>query len=885
MKTLPSLAVTLVLLSFVALPLSSVRAQGTAFTYQGRLNSGTAPAAGLYDFRFKLYYDPLGNTQAGGSYVTNGIGVTNGLFLTTLDFGPGIFTGTNLWLEIDVKTNGGSGYTVLSPFQAVTPTPYAIFASTADNLNGTVPAADFSGTYSNVVTLDNLNNSFSGNGAGLTNVNATTLNGLEAANFWQTGGNAGTTPGANFVGTTDNQALELHVNSRRGLRLEPTADNVNVVGAINVINGSPANIVVAGVQGATIGGGGASTYFGGGVSNVVASSYGTIGGGVGNEIQTNSYESTIGGGNAIVIYPGSFRSAIGGGWYNQIEANSFSSAIAGGYDNIIDTNSSYSSIVGGGINYIGPNASFAFVGGGIYNNNLASAGVIAGGQYNTNTGFAATVSGGIKNSVTALYATIGGGYENTNAADYAVVAGGIQNTAGGYESVVSGGGQNTANGNGATVSGGNENTVSGNSSTIVGGVFNSVTTNFAIVGGGGGNVASGSASFVGGGGIYEAGGGGFSRYGNTAGGAASVVGGGLANQALGNGSFIGGGGFDGVDVAGNFTLGKASVIGGGLGNSISGNGIYATIGGGYNNVANNNYGTVAGGVQNTNQGAYATMGGGSDNNISGSFGTVSGGLDNTVNNNYGTVPGGFGNMASGLYSFAAGYNAQALNEGSFVWSDDSSGTAFTSTANDQFAIRAAGGVVMNVAASVGLHPAAVQINSTGTAAVGLAVGEGSSDSATVFVNTGSGDIIKGFSGSSGGNLVFEVKNNGTVNVNGIALTSDRNAKEHFAPLSPQTILAKVAALPLTEWNYKNDAPAVRHMGPMAQDFHAAFNLNGSDEKHISVVDESGVALAAIQGLNEKLEARSQTLETENAELKARLEKLEKLVGQLTVSAR
>jgi hypothetical protein len=883
MKTLPPLAVTLVLLLFVTFP-ALVRAQGTAFTYQGRLNNGLNPAAGLYDFRFKLYYDPLGNTEAGSSDVTNGIGVTNGLFLTTLDFGPGLFTGTNLWLEIDVKTNGGSSYTVLSPFQAVTPTPYAIFASTAGNVSGTLSAAALAGTYSNAVTLDNPNNNFSGNGAGLTNVNASTLSGLGAANFWQTGGNGGTTPGVNFVGTTDNQALELHVNSRRGLRLEPTADNANVTGAINVINGSPANIVAAGVQGGTIGGGGASTYFASGVSNVVASSYGTVGGGVGNEIQSNSYESTIAGGNAITIFPGSYRSAIGGGWYNEIEANSFSCSIGGGYDNIIDTNSTYSSIVAGGLNYIGPNTSFAFIGGGIYNYNGSTAGVIGGGQYNTNTGYAGTISGGIRNSVTAIDATIGGGDENTNTGNDDVIAGGVQNTSGGTQSVIGGGGANIASGNWATVSGGNENTVTGNSSSVVGGIFNSVTTNYATVGGGGGNLASGSASFVGGGGIYETSGG-FYRYGNTAGGALSVVGGGLENEALGNGSFVGGGGFDGVDVAGNVTLGKGSAIVGGLGNSISGNGIYAMIGGGYNNAANNNYGIVVGGVQNTNLGAYAAIGGGSDNAISSSFATIGGGLDNAVSSNFGTVPGGYANTASGLYSFAAGYNAQAVNEGSFVWSDDSSGTAFTSTGNDQFAIRAAGGVVMNVSGSSGLHPAAVQINSTGTAAVGLAVGEGSSDSATVFVNTGSGDIIKGFSGGTGGNLVFEVKNNGTVNVNGVALTSDRNAKEHFAPLDAKTVLEKVAALPLTEWNYKSDAPAVRHVGPMAQDFHAAFNLNGSDEKHISVVDESGVALAAIQGLNAKLEARSRALETENADLKARLDKLEKLVGQLAVSAR
>ena len=73
---------------------------------------------------------------------------------------------------------------------------------------------------------------------------------------------------------------------------------------------------------------------------------------------------------------------------------------------------------------------------------------------------------------------------------------------------------------------------------------------------------------------------------------------------------------------------------------------------------------------------------------------------------------------------------------------------------------------------------------------------------------------------------------------------------------------------------------------MAQDFHAAFGLNGGDDKHISVVDEGGVALAAIQGLNGKMETgmgkaetRMERLEAENAELKARLERLEELMNR------
>ena len=139
----------LLALSTLSLQPSAVLAQvATAFTYQGRLNSSGSPASGNYDFRFKLYADPLGNTQVGASYLTNAIPVTAGLFITTIDFGAGIFTGSNYWLEVDVKTNNAGSYTVLSPLQAVTPTPYAVFASTASNLSGTLPAAQLSGTVS-----------------------------------------------------------------------------------------------------------------------------------------------------------------------------------------------------------------------------------------------------------------------------------------------------------------------------------------------------------------------------------------------------------------------------------------------------------------------------------------------------------------------------------------------------------------------------------------------------------------------------------------------------------------------------------------------------------------------------------------------------------------
>ena len=77
-----------------------------------------------------------------------------------------------------------------------------------------------------------------------------------------------------------------------------------------------------------------------------------------------------------------------------------------------------------------------------------------------------------------------------------------------------------------------------------------------------------------------------------------------------------------------------------------------------------------------------------------------------------------------------------------------------------------------------------------------------------------------------------------------ANASDRNLKQNFSLIKPEDILERVAALPVSECNYK-EAGNVHHIGPMAQDFYSAFHV-GEDDKHISTIDEGGVALAAIK---------------------------------------
>lgn len=115
------------ILCFLFTAVSLTFAQGTAFTYQGRLSAGGGPANGSYDLTFALFdAGTLGN-QVGSTLTSTATPVSNGLFTVTLDFGNQ-FPGAPRWLEIGVRTNGAGGYATLAPRQPLTPSPYAITA-------------------------------------------------------------------------------------------------------------------------------------------------------------------------------------------------------------------------------------------------------------------------------------------------------------------------------------------------------------------------------------------------------------------------------------------------------------------------------------------------------------------------------------------------------------------------------------------------------------------------------------------------------------------------------------------------------------------------------------------------------------------------------------
>jgi uncharacterized small protein (DUF1192 family) len=102
--------------------------------------------------------------------------------------------------------------------------------------------------------------------------------------------------------------------------------------------------------------------------------------------------------------------------------------------------------------------------------------------------------------------------------------------------------------------------------------------------------------------------------------------------------------------------------------------------------------------------------------------------------------------------------------------------------------------------------------------------------------------------------------------------SDRNAKSAVVPVSDDDILARVAALPISEWSYTTER-GVRHVGPMAQDFYAAFNV-GEDDRHITSIDEDGVALAAIKALDARVAAKDAEIRSLRADMRRRDARLE-----------
>ncbi len=641
-------------------------AQGSAFAYRGDLTSSGSPATGLFDLRFTLHSVNSGGPTVGGPLTNSAALVSNGVFAVVLDFGVAPFDGADLWLEISVRTNGGGAFTTLSPRQQILPLPYAV---TAGNLAGTLPAGALAGAYSGAVTLSNLANSFSGNGSGLTGINAQSLGGQDAGTFWQRGGNSGTTPGLHFLGTADNQPLEVKVNASRALRMEP-----NPEGAPNIIGGSPFNSVETGIVGATIAGGGAVNYSGDAGTNSIAADFGTVSGGFQNQIGPNSTHATIGGGSYNAIEQTGLGATIGGGNYNRMTTNTDAATIAGGYGNEIHSFSYHATIGGGNANQIQASAHGAIIAGG--DSNFIQAGsetaTLGGGRNNNigNNSHDAVIAGGENNHVStnAFYSVIGGGRANENyyEATYSFVGGGRNNTNYGDSAVIAGGEDNTTYGHASTVPGGVGNDAHSHYSFAAGhrakaihqGSFvwadsqdvdfsSTADDQFSVRAIGGVVLETGGAGLVVDGVPLSSGGAVLGQRLNigvdhTLTGALATIAGGASNTNRGGGAVISGGMSNAIE-----SFAFEATIAGGKNNRIDSSGVWAAIGGGWRNEiqVNAQSSVIGGGRENVIEpwSQHSVIAGGSGNTVqsNSSSAVISGGDRNSIGTNgYGSTIGG-----------------------------------------------------------------------------------------------------------------------------------------------------------------------------------------------------------------------------------------------------
>jgi len=975
-------------------------AQGTAFTYQGRLNDGGQPANGTnYGMVFYLYNVPTGGTALGNLGIVS-VTVSNGLFTTPLDFGNQ-FDGTPRWLEISVQKNGGS-FTTLAPRQQVLPTPYAILAGTAGGLSGTLPVSQVSGVVplaqlpaavmtnnATGVTLSgnlfgNFGGSFYGNGGGLTGLNPANLSaGTAAINI---SGNAATattaTTAANLTGNVSDAQLSANIarlngtnnftgtNTFAGKAVLTNVNNV-IAGVINGNGGGLTNLNAANLTGTftgnVIGAASSATSFSGSLAGDVTGT------------QSATVVSTLGGQTATNVASGASAANaatsvnIASTIVKRDASGNFSAGTVtlNGNLNLPATTASAGIIYSGGSTLIqshGNGNFFAGPGAGNLSTGATNSTAIgyaalqssASGDGDTAVGFATlqnntTGQGNTALGIDALLGNSIGSYNTANGA-YALPDNftGSYNTAVGVSSLLNNqtGSNNIALGylagfyiiGSSNIDIGNlglpsDNNVirigSGQTQTFIAGVINgngagltnlnvasftgsvsnltltgnlnlpAVSPNSGVIYSGGSPLLSGSEdsgnSFVG----PNAGNLSMSGSGNTASGSASLYSttSGNENTASGSGSLY------------------SNTSGGD--NTASGSGsLYSNISGGDNtaNGANALFNNTSGGNNTASGDAALYHNNGSANTASGDEALYF----NTTG--YGNTAKGFEALlfnSTGSYNIALGWSAginiygnNNIDIGNTGISSDN-GIIRIGTQGTQASTYIAG--VSGTTAGSGYTP--VMVNSSGQLATSTTTLVDPSDANTGSLRPGitfgaglTGEGIAstrttgiGWAGLdfyTGGTMRMRINNNGNVGIgttnnayllqvggsgspaycNGTSWVngSDRNAKEAFTAINPSAVLEKVSALPITEWKYKVEADGTEHIGPMAQDFHAAFGLNGPDDKHIATVDEEGVALAAIQGLNQKMEekeARIQEQAGEIADLKTRLEKLEQLVSQ------
>lgn len=504
---------------------------------------------------------------------------------------------------------------------------------------------------------------------------------------------------------------------------------------------------------------------------------------------------------------------------------------------------------------------------------------VAAGTNNLASGAGAFVGAGVANQANGTSSLVLGGFDNRATNIDSVVGAGAGNRSTGARSVIVGGGYNLAAGNFSFIGGGGRDGVG---STAAGTDLNRDHRAFgkwSFIGGGTGNVAgvSGSGDAVRSNAVV-----GGAR--NTASGYQAFVGAGGCNVASGTSAVVAGGGQTadtGACAFGNTASGLYSFIGGGFSNTAAGQSSVA-LGEDATANANNSFVWSSGNT-------YAPANGNRTFNIAASGGVhlntdtslFFGSQTRQMLNLWGPSNYGIGVQGGTLYSrtdgdfawFGGGVHSDtALNPGA-------GGTLRMSLVGNTLAIPGTNGRLE--IPGEGVQQIALRDSS------GLVQGLGG-QSLTTYVRTNSSVAFyqngthsaNQLDAGTGGSILATIQSGagsatvtGNVRALSFTTTSDRAAKTEFSAVNAKNVLAKVAALPVTTWAYITEkSSGVRHIGPMAQDFMKAFNV-GYDDKSISTVDASGVALTAIKGLSEIVQEKDAQIKRLERELNAIKKKL------------
>jgi hypothetical protein len=290
-------------------------------------------------------------------------------------------------------------------------------------------------------------------------------------------------------------------------------------------------------------------------------------------------------------------------------------------------------------------------------------------------------------------------------------------------------------------------------------------------------------------------------------------------------------------------MGNSTTASGGLSTAM---GIYTTASGNYSTAMGNC--TIASGHFSTAMGAGTTS--------SGSYSTAMGN-NTTASDNYST--------AMGTQTTASGYSSTAMGNNTTA-----SGTSSTAMGS-------------NTTASGNYSTAMGRYASTGGYSGSMAISDASTT--TVLTNTASHQWMARFAGG-----IRFYTNSGTTtgaymngNASGWTNICDRNKKENFSAIDGEAILARLRAVPVSEWNYKGTETSIRYIGPMAQDFWQAFHLGGTDSLGINSISIDGVNMAAIQALEKRttqLNEKTAELNEKTAELSEKTTKLNEKTAEL-----